>query len=53
MNDDEWSDDHLAVLPAEAQRTEAELVHGRMRISIHGTGPGDLARELAPQRGDF
>jgi glycosyltransferase involved in cell wall biosynthesis len=52
-DDDEWSDDHLAVLLAEAQRTKAELVYGRMRVLIHGTGEETWFGSWPPQQGDF
>jgi Glycosyl transferase family 2 len=31
-HDDEWDEDHLAVLVAEARRSRAELVYGRLRV---------------------
>lgn len=52
-DDDDWSPDHLAVLFAEAQRTRAEVVYGRMRIAIHGTGEESAFGMWPPQLGDF
>jgi len=52
-DDDEWSDDHLEVLLAEAQRTKAELVYGRMRVLIHGTGEATWFGSWPPAPGDF
>lgn len=37
-DDDEWDDDHIEVLLAEARRTHAELVYGRLRVLEVGTG---------------
>jgi len=52
-DDDEWTDDHLAVLLAHAQRTRAELVYGRMRVAIHGTGQESSFGNWPMQHGDF
>lgn len=52
-DDDEWSDDHLATLLAEAQRTACELVYGRMRVRIHATGEETWFGSWPPQHGDF
>jgi glycosyltransferase involved in cell wall biosynthesis len=52
-DDDEWTDDHLAVLLAEAQRTRAELVYGQMRVLIHGTGQESSFGGWPPRHGDF
>jgi len=52
-DDDEWTDDHLAVLLAEAQRTHSELVYGRMRVQIHGTGQESSFGDWPPQLGEF
>ncbi len=52
-DDDEWSEDHLATLLAEAQRTAAELVYGRMRVLIHGTGEETWFGTWPPRFGDF
>jgi len=52
-DDDEWSDDHLAILLSEAQRTRAELVYGRMRVAIDGTGEETSFGNWPPQHGDF
>ena len=52
-DDDDWSDDHLAALLAEAQRTHAELVYGRMRVAIHGTGEESRFGSWPPSVGNF
>ena len=52
-DDDDWTEDHLAVLLAEAQRTHAELVYGRMRVAIHGTGEESAFGSWPPQLGEF
>ena len=52
-DDDDWSPDHLAVLIKEAQRTHAELVYGRMRVAIHGTGEESAFGSWPPQLGEF
>lgn len=52
-DDDDWTDDHLAVLLAEAQRTHAELVYGRMRVAIHGTGEESGFGSWPPSLGNF
>jgi len=52
-DDDDWTPDHLAVLIKEAQRTHAELVYGRMRVAIHGTGEESAFGRWPPQLGEF
>ena len=52
-DDDDWTDDHLDVLFAEAKRTHAELVYGRMRVAIHGTGEESAFGSWPPALGEF
>jgi hypothetical protein len=52
-DDDDWTEDHLQVLLAEAQRTRAELVYGRMRVIIHGTGEESAFGSWPPALGQF
>jgi glycosyltransferase involved in cell wall biosynthesis len=50
--DDEWSDDHLAVLLARARERRAEVVYGRLRTRVAGAGETWLGA-WPPQSGDF
>jgi predicted O-methyltransferase YrrM len=50
--DDEWDDDHVAVLLAAAQRARAEVVYGQMRVAVEG-GPETWFGEWPPRLGDF
>ncbi len=52
-DDDEWAADHLEVLLREAQDTRSELVYGRMRVLIEGSGAETTVGTWPPQRGDF
>jgi glycosyltransferase involved in cell wall biosynthesis len=51
--DDEWDDDHIEVLLREAQRERAELVYGRLRVAIEGTGIETWLGEWPPRDGHF
>ncbi|HEX4491899.1 MAG TPA: glycosyltransferase [Acidimicrobiia bacterium] len=50
--DDEWDDDHVAVLLAAAQRARAEVVYGQMRVLVED-GPETWFGAWPPQLGDF
>lgn len=50
--DDEWTDDHLAVLLDRAHATDAEVVYGRMRVEVAGEGTTWFG-EWPPALGDF
>lgn len=50
--DDEWTDDHVAVLLARAQATRAELVYGQMRAQVADEGRTWFGT-WPPQMGDF
>jgi glycosyltransferase involved in cell wall biosynthesis len=52
-HDDEWDDDHIEVLLAEAQRTRAELVYGRMRVINEETGARSELGAWPPDAGQF
>lgn len=51
-DDDEWTDDHLEVLLAQARRTRAEVVYGQMRAVVAGEGETWFGT-WPPQLGDF
>lgn len=50
--DDEWSEDHLAVLLARAVETRAEVVYGRMHAQVADAGRTWFGA-WPPQPGDF
>ena len=50
--DDEWTEDHLAVLLGRAQEVRAELVYGQMRTQVAGEGQTWFGT-WPPQMGDF
>jgi glycosyltransferase involved in cell wall biosynthesis len=50
--DDEWDDDHLAVLLARARKGRAELVYGRLRARVAGEGEASIGA-WPPAEGDF
>ncbi|MDX6645633.1 MAG: hypothetical protein QOK40_1360, partial [Miltoncostaeaceae bacterium] len=50
--DDEWTDDHLAVLLEAGQRTRAEVVYGAFRAVVAGEGETYFGR-WPPSQGDF
>jgi len=52
-DDDEWTEDHIAILLREAQRSRAELIYGMMRVLIEGTGEEATFGLWPPQIGDF
>lgn len=52
-HDDEWEDDHIEVLLREAQRTQAELVYGRMRVVNEETGEQSELGAWPPAMGQF
>lgn len=52
-HDDEWEDDHVEVLLAEAQRTGAELVYGRLRVVNEETGERSEIGAWPPELGQF
>lgn len=51
--DDEWDDDHLLVLLRAAQRSGAELVYGRMRAILDGSGEETWYGTWPPALSDF
>jgi hypothetical protein len=53
-HDDEWDDDHLEVLLAEAKRTRAEIVYGKWRMIDASNGrlvAGDFGEVFPPHEG--
>jgi glycosyltransferase involved in cell wall biosynthesis len=50
--DDEWTEDHLAVLLERALATRAELVYGQLRAEVAGVGVTWVG-EWPPAAGDF
>jgi hypothetical protein len=51
--DDEWAPDHIEVLLRKAQAERAELVYGRLRAVIDGTGIETWLGEWPPSDGHF